>query len=789
MSDESLKPNYVEKRVRYFDGQYLKVEDFENEQQYHIDRQRRISQFLHVSGILEGLIVSISNKTKLIITRGAAVDDQGRQILLNTEATFNKAVLKPLPQDSFEIDLSDNSTFPRNQSYNLFIIWTEVESDPQSETGSTGNTRNHERPEFLLQPFSLTQPVPAPPAASVFLAVLNGANDDGFTVGISDLRQYSGLKLPAQSGNGVTLRSHNGASDRAVLNGSLRVTENLTVVGTSTLNGNTTIAGTLSTTGTSGNLTVAGTSTLNGNTAIVGTFSITGNSTLNGSLTVNSPAYLKGAQNGIGLTVNPNGNVGIGTNSPAEPLEIQKTGNNHFLSIYNNGTDANQESRIVWKNGSTNNIKLTAAIASRPGTDLNTGDLRFQTARNGTLENRIVLNESGVYENRNPSAYPNYEIYIQGSAMESSEGNTPSFKIKDQTISLSSLPGENRGIYTIILNPDGTSKAQTKHDVFGASNWNTWADWLNINAREGDVVAIASQDALNAVPSTGSAQKLLRSILAESVFEVQQYGIDASVIRRPYVLLFIMGRSGAIEVLQPYGGPNAYIKTTYYDLLQNSNGIKVGSAGNVGIRATAPKIHLAIGDNNTGLQQQGDGKLAIITNGGEQIRVVEDGSVGIGTSYPQAKLHLANGEIRISDSTDYVRIGMSNKKEFYIYKNGDNLGVYMEAGRNKWIEHSDVSLKKDIIPLSNILDKVIKLRPVQFTWKERNTEDFGFIAQEVEKVFPEIVSTSNIDDIPLKGISYTHFGTLAIRAIQELSEKIQDLESKVAELQSENQMK
>ncbi|MEG4069226.1 tail fiber domain-containing protein, partial [Microcoleus sp. Pol11C2] len=51
---------------------------------------------------------------------------------------------------------------------------------------------------------------------------------------------------------------------------------NLTVAGTSTLNGNTAIAGTLSTTGTNGNLTVAGTSTLNGNTAIADTLSIIG---------------------------------------------------------------------------------------------------------------------------------------------------------------------------------------------------------------------------------------------------------------------------------------------------------------------------------------------------------------------------------------------------------------------------------------------------------------------------------------------------------------------------------
>jgi hypothetical protein len=258
------------------------------------------------------------------------------------------------------------------------------------------------------------------------------------------------------------------------------------------------------------------------------------------------------------------------------------------LSIYNSGTDANQESRIVWKNGA--NRTVAAAIASRPGTSLNAGELRFQTAKNSTLENRLVLNESGVYENNNPSAYPNYEIHIRGSANESSEQDTPSFNIKGQTISFSSS-SVNRGIYTIILSPDGTSKAQNKHDVFSASNWNTWADWVSTTAREGDVVAVASQDALHAVPSTGSAEKLLRSILAVRIFEVQQYIDQVSVIRRPYTLLFIVGRSNAIEVLQPYKGSNAHIRTTYYDLLRDSSGSCIsgmimmwsGSANNIPI--------------------------------------------------------------------------------------------------------------------------------------------------------------------------------------------------------------
>ncbi|REJ60557.1 MAG: tail fiber domain-containing protein [Microcystis aeruginosa DA14] len=73
------------------------------------------------------------------------------------------------------------------------------------------------------------------------------------------------------------------------------------------------------------------------------------------------------------------------------------------------------------------------------------------------------------------------------------------------------------------------------------------------------------------------------------------------------------------------------------------------SGQNVGIRNNDPRIHLAIGDNDTGLQQQGDGELAIYTDNIERVRFDKKGNVGIGTDKPQAKLHVNGGNAVISD--------------------------------------------------------------------------------------------------------------------------------------------
>ncbi|MBM0744162.1 hypothetical protein JOY44_21520 [Phormidium sp. CLA17] len=253
MSNElKPQPKYVEKRPRYFDGQYLSVDDFVNEQEYHIDRQRRISQFLHVSGILEGLQVTIEN-TSLTITPGAAINNEGRQILI---------------AQKIEIDLSKRD-LAKSTTYNLSIAWNEIGSDPQVAEGSPENTRTYEEPTIAIS--EEISP------SSVLLAVLKRQGTTNFFDADLTSCQYSGLKLPAEDGNGVTLRSQNGASDLAVLSGNLSITQNLEI------NGNVGIGGASSTeklkvegnTAIAGNLSVTGTSTLNGNTAITGTLNIT----------------------------------------------------------------------------------------------------------------------------------------------------------------------------------------------------------------------------------------------------------------------------------------------------------------------------------------------------------------------------------------------------------------------------------------------------------------------------------------------------------------------------------
>jgi hypothetical protein len=76
------QPDYVEQRVRYFDGQFLREQDFIDEQRYHLDRGRRLTRLTTSPGVLDGLAVSaVANAAKVTVAAGTAIDGVGRQLV------------------------------------------------------------------------------------------------------------------------------------------------------------------------------------------------------------------------------------------------------------------------------------------------------------------------------------------------------------------------------------------------------------------------------------------------------------------------------------------------------------------------------------------------------------------------------------------------------------------------------------------------------------------------------------------------------------------------------------
>jgi hypothetical protein len=76
------QPAYVDRRLRYFDGQFLREQDFIDEQRYHLDRERRLARVAHTPGVVEGLTVTaVPNAPKVVVEAGTALDGHGRLLV------------------------------------------------------------------------------------------------------------------------------------------------------------------------------------------------------------------------------------------------------------------------------------------------------------------------------------------------------------------------------------------------------------------------------------------------------------------------------------------------------------------------------------------------------------------------------------------------------------------------------------------------------------------------------------------------------------------------------------
>jgi hypothetical protein len=211
-----------------------------------------------------------------------------------------------------------------------------------------------------------------------------------------------------------------------------------------------------------------------------------------------------------------------------------------------------------------------------------------------------------------------------------------------------------------------------------------------------------------------------------------------------------------------------------------------------------------------------------------QLYLATNGRVGIGTTSPSSLLHVGGG-VTINSTTPFTFIGNGNAGTYTqtaIYSNQNNTsnntanGIFIERGRitdsasaeirnfvigdrgggiqllldkdgkltvtNDVVAYgspSDISLKTNIKPLENSLDKIIKLQGVSFTWKENTSEnnligikdDIGFIAQEVQEILPDLVRKNDNGLLSLRDKGIT---ALLVEAIKELKAEIDELKNK-----------
>ena len=120
----------------------------------------------------------------------------------------------------------------------------------------------------------------------------------------------------------------------------------------------------------------------------------------------------------------------------------------------------------------------------------------------------------------------------------------------------------------------------------------------------------------------------------------------------------------------------------------------------------------------------------------------------------------------------------------------DSAGIVGEITANggsntAYTTSSDRRLKTNIKDISNQLDKINKIKVREYTWLKNDAPGIGMIAQELEKIIPEVVIVGGDDEKKRPySIDYGRLTPWLIKAVQELSAKIDSQQKEIEELKS-----
>ena len=223
------------------------------------------------------------------------------------------------------------------------------------------------------------------------------------------------------------------------------------------------------------------------------------------------------------------------------------------------------------------------------------------------------------------------------------------------------------------------------------------------------------------------------------------------------------------------------------------------SGGNVGIGMSNPTTTLEV----NGYIKAHDDIAATADSGGQAYQAFGRSS----DSYTWAPIAYTNngsaftGGMAYSPSGAVLAVGSGLTNVFTAYSNGD---MYFPICNCYMSSFSDERMKTGIkdLPRGDGLDAIMKLRPVTFHWKDKSRnakegEQVGFVAQEVEKIFPDVVREGDMktfietdkgkEDIDHpKNLFAASLTAPIVKAIQELKSLFDTDHDTLAKLKTDN---
>ena len=261
---------------------------------------------------------------------------------------------------------------------------------------------------------------------------------------------------------------------------------------------------------------------------------------------------------------------------------------------------------------------------------------------------------------------------------------------------------------------------------------------------------------------------------------------------------------------------NGDVKLGATNPVQITTNVMHGTSGSDGfyvrtaVSSAANPTFSNIDDTNTGAFFPAADTLGFSTGGSERMRITSSGEVLIGATgsgvagglYINTSATNANvgaARIQTSDINGSSDIGCTAMSVVKTANDSTTSNVFVRFGINSYSggsgqinangssqaafgTFSDRRLKENITDLPSQLDKIKAMRPVEFDYIESEhttagEHQLGFIAQEIEEIYPDLVGEDTEGMKTLSGLG--KWEARLIKAIQELSAKVEELEGKI----------
>ena len=489
------------------------------------------------------------------------------------------------------------------------------------------------------------------------------------------------------------------------------------------------------------------------------------------------------------ITIKPSGNVCIGADNPSEALTIAKSGTSARISLTDMDSARASMTGLLEFDGTDNRAGFIGYDAGDMSLYAAVGDIKLSTG--GAA--RLTINETtgNVGIGKTPSS--SYALDVSGNVYAGTytipNGNSYKAIQNDGT--------EDNVLYYSALDElflgrdNGALKLRTSGQIRATIDYN------------GNV-------GIGIAPSAAN-QSYVSSAYTEAIIQ----GNSPNKIGSLQIRSAGTANTTHFELAAADGLAASYIwNGTASDMVfgtNNSERMRIDSSGNLLVGTTSAASLLDGNKAGIDLRAAQTGDAVFLQSGSRTVRDLNDslviantGGLSItGSSFGSTNKPTGNYGMTFSLNT-FLQGGTGNAyvTQFHV-TTGDSLyvrsSVNAQAASPTWTSWSsfdktavsDARLKENIVDSESALPVVNQVKVRSFDWKDDIKEpvDYGFVAQELEQVFPSAVVEpvdENNEVMPdmMKSVSEQRMVPLLVKAIQEQQAIIESLTARVAALET-----